>query len=337
MTSTTVFEKSKNIAYSPSNYDSLDVPSSRNTTIIKPNDFVCPRSASNPRTLKEQKETTFKINHREILVIQSTLDKQPKFFENINKIFSYSRIKFTKTSKTVDFTALKAPLIIFESYIDFLEYQESEEFKKYVEKNKIGLLIFNKNKESDQEVEFNECQLNDDEFQENFLYMTKLNTQKFQVKKTMKYNKEFKNLFYEKETLKTILKCEQNNNIEEILFVNTINEIKYAFISIELIDDIWLLKSLFLDSIRYLTNGAIDIGLKRYVQIDIDDIFVSKMVPEDLYELIKLQNELSEYNFNNNQHKFKFVFGLSGKLYQNRNSSAENEGDRLILGDIYIP
>ena len=161
--------------------------------------------------------------------------------------------------------------------------------------------------------------------------MTKFNTQPFEIKKSLKYNKEFNSLFFSKETSKSILKC----NNEEIMYVNIIDDIRHTFISISIIDDIWLLKSLFIDSIRYLSNGDIDIGLKRYVQIDIDDIFVSKMVPEDVFELIKLQEDLSSQYFNNNQHKFKFVIGFSGKLYQNRNGS-ENEGDRLLIGELFF-
>ena len=83
------------------------------------------------------------------------------------------------------------------------------------------------------------------------------------------------------------------------MYVNIIDDIRHTFISISIIDDIWLLKSLFIDSIRYLSNGDIDIGLKRYVQIDIDDIFAVKMFPEDAVEIIKLQNDLSKKYFNN--------------------------------------
>jgi hypothetical protein len=192
-------------------------------------------------------------------------------------------------------------------------------------KNKIGLMIFNKNGED--ELELTECQLNEDKFLENVLYMTKFNTQPFEINKKLKYNKEFNKLFFSKETSKSILKC----NNQEILYVNIIDDIKHVFISIATIDDIWLLKSLFIDSIRFLTNGEIDIGLKRYVQIDIDDIFVTKMVPEDVFELVKLQDDISSKYFQNNEHQFKFVIGFCGKLYQNRNGS-ENEGDSSIIG-----
>ena len=322
---------SENLSYDKNKFEPFFVPS-RNQTAIRPKNYVCPASILNKKQ-RELKEYVYDPKPKEILILQS--ESESDFLLNVKYILQTSKIKFNLATKISFENKPVPPLIIFESYNEFLEYQESEEFKKYVQKNKIGLMIFNKNKQRDQNVEFTECQLNDDKFQENFLYMTKLNTQKFQIKKTMKYNKEFKNLFYEKETSKTILKCEQNNNIEEILFVNTINEIKYAFISIELIDDIWLLKSLFLDSIRYLTNGAIDIGLKRYVQIDIDDIFAVKMYPQDANEVIKLQDDLSKKYFYNNEHSFKFVIGFCGKKYNDKDYDEEYEieADNIFLSN----
>jgi hypothetical protein len=185
-------------------------------------------------------------------------------------------------------------------------------------------------------TEINECHLNNDPFLINFLHITKFNTKPIEMNTTIKVNKDFKNLFYSKSFSKSILKCNTNQKqiSEEILFFDKKDNIQHVYVCIELIDNIWLLKSLFIDSIRYLTNAEIDIGLKRYVQIDIDDVFVSKMYPEDFNDLLSLQNELSQKYFKNNDYKIKFVIGFSGKKYQLANQF-ENLGDSLFISMLF--
>lgn len=281
--------------------------------------------------LDVEEDYVFNPNQNEILIVLSNIDQQTAFSANIEKIFSFSRIKSKKTRSQISFVQKAPPIIIFESYEDYLSYKKSKEFNEFVRKNKIGLIIFNKNRNIE-EVEFTKCQLNDDKFLEKILYTTKFNTQEFKINKKLKYNSEFKKLFYNEGISKSILKCQSPEKEEEILFINIIDKVKHVFINNEIIDDIWLLKPLFIDLIRYLTNGEISIGLKRYIQIDIDDIFVTKLVPEEVDDLIRLQTELSKNYFQNNEHGFKFVIGYSGRLYQNRQDFARNEGDRLILG-----
>jgi heparan sulfate N-deacetylase/N-sulfotransferase NDST2 len=153
----------------------------------------------------------------------------------------------------------------------------------------------------------------------------------------VKHNQEFKTIFYDQKLSNSILECETNNGIAEVLFFNLVDEIKHVFVGMESIDEIWLLKSLFIDSLRYLTNGDIDIGLTRHVQIDIDDIFVTKMLPEDVHDLIRLQSDLSLKYFYRNNFKFKFVIGYCGRHYQrfkdlHNPSENENKADELFLG-----
>lgn len=49
---------------------------------------------------------------------------------------------------------------------------------------------------------------------------------------------------------------------------------------------LWLHYVLFLDSVRFLSKGRLSVNLKRYILIDVDDIFVGspgiRMVPEDV-------------------------------------------------------
>ena len=50
--------------------------------------------------------------------------------------------------------------------------------------------------------------------------MTKFNTQSFGINKIMKHNQEFKTIFYDQKLSNSILECETDNGIEEVLFFN---------------------------------------------------------------------------------------------------------------------
>ena len=56
-----------------------------------------------------------------------------------------------------------------------------------------------------------------------------------------------------------------------------------------------------------------NITTERYIQIDIDDIFVAaketRMKSDDVYALIKFQKFINEIYFNQSQTKFKFNLG----------------------------
>lgn len=51
-------------------------------------------------------------------------------------------------------------------------------------------------------------------------------------------------------------------------------------------DSFWLLKLVFIDGLRYLSQGLLSLSLTRYLQIDVDDIFVGeknyKMTADDV-------------------------------------------------------
>ena len=117
--------------------------------------------------------------------------------------------------------------------------------------------------------------------------------------------------------------------------MNENDNIKSVFISLDDFNAIWLLKLLFIDAMRYATNRNIDLGLERYIQIDIDDVFVggvdTRMIPEDVDELVRLQDELSQNFFTHNNHGFKFNLGYCGYFYLLGNE-IENEGDKKFIG-----
>ena len=74
----------------------------------------------------------------------------------------------------------------------------------------------------------------------------------------------------------------------------------------------WLHRLIFLDSLTYLSNGVLSLPLQRYIQIDIDDIFVgekgTRIKAADVEALVNFQERL-EFLIP----EFKFNLGFSGK------------------------
>ncbi|KAJ6216358.1 hypothetical protein RDWZM_007515 [Blomia tropicalis] len=93
--------------------------------------------------------------------------------------------------------------------------------------------------------------------------------------------------------------------------------------------DYWLHKLIFLDSLSYLSNGKWSLPLQRYIQIDIDDIFVgekgTRMKAVDVEMLIEFQQRLALLIPG-----FKFNLGYSGKFFH-RGYPDENDGDDFLL------
>ncbi|VDO99834.1 unnamed protein product [Soboliphyme baturini] len=86
---------------------------------------------------------------------------------------------------------------------------------------------------------------------------------------------------------------------------------------------------LFLDGLKYLSYDAVKLSLVRYLQIDIDDVFVgqkeTKMLEEDVLELIQAQERVRRHIAN-----FTFNLGFCGKFYQ-KGASEERLGDSLLV------
>lgn len=92
----------------------------------------------------------------------------------------------------------------------------------------------------------------------------------------------------------------------------------------------WLNRILLLDSIEHLSAGRILSPLDRFVQIDIDDVFVgekgTKMTAIDVDSLLTKQAFIATHYLPN----FKFNLGYSGAFYE-RGLEAEKEGDRRLV------
>ena len=270
-------------------------------------------------------EENFTVKPKYILLLKNNA--------TLEKIFSLLRIPY-KVAKSIDLNATETSVIIFENYADYLIIEEDSKIMKHLAKNKIGLMVFN-SKTNIKEEEITDCYLGDNEFMNEFLFITKNNKQRVKINKKVKITNNFRQLFAIQEKFNSILKCEKSNNqIEDILTVGKIDDIDHVFINSVNLDDIWLINSLFIDSIRYLSKQEVNVNLKRYVLVDIDDIFLTKINETDYNEMIKFQNILTEKYFNNDNNSFKLNLGMSGAFYD-----TANIGDRLLMssfGSVYF-
>ena len=79
----------------------------------------------------------------------------------------------------------------------------------------------------------------------------------------------------------------------------------------------------------FLSHGKLSTSLQRYIQVDIDDIFVgqqgTRLRPNDVEALLETQARIRTV-----VPGFHFNLGFSGKFY-NHGSAEENQGDDLLL------
>ncbi|XP_025083666.1 bifunctional heparan sulfate N-deacetylase/N-sulfotransferase-like isoform X2 [Pomacea canaliculata] len=93
--------------------------------------------------------------------------------------------------------------------------------------------------------------------------------------------------------------------------------------------DFWLHHVMLMDIISYLSHGKLSMTLDRYIQIDIDDIFVGKegtrMKVEDVEALVASQKRLQAA-----VDGFHFNLGFSGRYYLH-GTPEEDAGDKKLL------
>ena len=116
-------------------------------------------------------------------------------------------------------------------------------------------------------------------------------------------------------------------------------KIRQVFIGFDLLN-LAILSPLLIDSITYSSHNRFNYSTTRYLQIDIDDIFVAatgtRMKQSDVIALVLFQNLVNKEYFNQSLEKFKFNLGFSGYYYQNGNEE-ENMGDSALIGmDYYV-
>lgn len=87
---------------------------------------------------------------------------------------------------------------------------------------------------------------------------------------------------------------------------------------------------IFLDSVSFLSHAKLSLPLKRFLLIDIDDIFVgesgTRMKVSDVEALLSAQKKFASFISG-----FKFNLGFSGKYYHKGNSD-EDDGDDMLIG-----
>jgi len=96
--------------------------------------------------------------------------------------------------------------------------------------------------------------------------------------------------------------------------------------------DFWLHRLLLLDSMSFLSHGKVSTSLQRFIQVDVDDIFVGqkgiRLTPNDVEAIIETQNRIRDIVPN-----FRFNMGFSGKFFDH-GTEDENRGDNFLLEHI---
>ena len=91
----------------------------------------------------------------------------------------------------------------------------------------------------------------------------------------------------------------------------------------------WVHQMIFLDGLSYLSHGKLSLPLERFIQVDVDDIFVgasgTRMTVSDVEAAVKSQERLQSQVSN-----FHFNLGFSGWFFQH-GSPLENLGDIKII------
>lgn len=118
-----------------------------------------------------------------------------------------------------------------------------------------------------------------------------------------------------KERAAVILDKGTSDNIQRILFGHGLSY--------------WMNQIAFIDSIRYMSKGKVDVGLDRYIQIDVDDVFVGasggRMVRADADALLQSQERLRK-----SIEHFTYCLGFSGHYFRSGDSLEDSGDERLI-------
>ena len=222
-------------------------------------------------------------------------------------------------------------IIIFESDKKNEAFKRnSDRFTLNLSLNKIDLEF----KSIDREIK---CNLNKFSSVNNFFHITKFNaenilTQQISDQETISFVK------YDSQIFESVLNCTDNTGVT---ILKTKNESSVSqrilLIGIDL-NNLLISSSLMVDFISFASNEIFKNENKRFVQIDIDDIFVgaknTRMEPDDVQSLIDFQENILNKNvFNSSGAKFKFNLGFSGYYYQSGNEK-ENKGDELLISKL---
>jgi hypothetical protein len=146
--------------------------------------------------------------------------------------------------------------------------------------------------------------------------------------KSLTHSLDFSSNYYE-----SLFECDFNQNL--IIKTKSNSKLQFVLISNDLIQLVEIFSSILFDLIMYASNERFNLETTRYIQIDIDDIFVGstgkRLIPKDVDQLINFQETyLNQLIFNKSLHGFKFNLGYSGYYYQSGNQQ-ENQADYLLI------
>lgn len=171
-----------------------------------------------------------------------------------------------------------------------------------------------------------------------FFKLTKFSNENVLFKNKNKDN-QFINQIETDQLFESIIKCDSKYNLMLKTKDQPEPKIRQVFIGFDLLN-LAILSPLLIDSITYSSHNRFNYSTTRYLQIDIDDIFVAatgtRMKQSDVIALVLFQNLVNKEYFNQSLEKFKFNLGFSGYYYQNGNEE-ENMGDSALIGmDYYV-
>ena len=289
-----------------------------------------------------------------ILINRSTMSTHAEYLANI---FGALRIdyKFESVASIIASSQLKIlgknrvyySLVIVESIdlFEFLPAYIKQDLLHYCNIYKIGIIFLLTDKKTLQKKQYlidnatfeielvenkyllRDCYLNSNN-QDEFFRLTKF-TMEAQFIATNAINPNKTWVFKDSFGTSALFKCNKYN-----MMLKSNNRTRKLFITTN-----WAripaLTSLLLDAISFGSFDRLNIDLIRYIQIDIDDMFVGasgrRMKPTDVHALIEFQRVLNQNYFDSNQSMFKFNLGYSGYYYQ-KGSLEENLADQLLIG-----
>jgi hypothetical protein len=273
-------------------------------------------------------------NLKELKFLLESLRFSIKFIQ-LNQFSIQSLVKSSK----------KYSLVVFETRDLFVSQSNSDqtELETYFKKFRIGLLLFNIGNQianfSFKTNELKECKLNSFFFQKHGFELNLTKSPKNHVSFKSKFDFFLNDaLASNSNSYNSLLKCESNRDL--IVSLESKSNLRIIVFNIDLSVGFPMITTLFIDLLAYLTYGRFWMSNKRYVQIDIDDIFVGpvgrRMKPHDVFELINFQEDyLNKKIFNSSDRMFKFNLGFSGHFYQSGNPQ-ENEADKLLLRKFFL-
>ena len=242
-------------------------------------------------------------------------------FESANLF--YDSVDFNNKLKLADFCKLfNAGLIFFTNSLNL--NLKSKQLNFIIDEESVKLNYLNNFKPK-------KCHLN---CFDNTFKLTKCDKYKIDMSTIQNKSKyltnsiEFSSNYYE-----SLFECDFNQNL--IVKTKSNSKLRFILISNDMIELIEIFSSILFDLITYASYGRFNIDISRYVQIDIDDIFVGstgkRMQPKDVDALINFQeNYLNQLIFNKSLQRFKFNLGYSGYYYQSGNQ-VENQADFLLI------